>query len=153
MGKLFTLAEAAKIIGVTKQTLRNWDASGKLKARRTTGNQRFYDEHVINEFLRKDRLEGIIGGEKWYLREFDFYPEPISDRLDRWPMVHPSLNKEEVINCFRTGAFNWFNTYDECARASMEIRRKLNFAFPSDDEEFICRIRKNGFKEAGYKVD
>jgi len=37
---LLRLSEAAKRLGVTTQTLRDWDNSGKIKTVRTTGNQR-----------------------------------------------------------------------------------------------------------------
>ena len=37
-------SEMAKRLGVTTTTLRNWDKSGKLPAKRTVSNQRFYTE-------------------------------------------------------------------------------------------------------------
>ncbi|WP_333604233.1 IS607 family transposase, partial [Lactobacillus acetotolerans] len=37
-------SEMAKRLGVTTTTLRNWDKSGKLLAKRTVSNQRFYTE-------------------------------------------------------------------------------------------------------------
>ena len=36
------IGEAAKILGVSEQTMRNWEKSGKLRAERSRGNQRFY---------------------------------------------------------------------------------------------------------------
>lgn len=39
---LLTISEAARISGVTEKTLREWDASGKLKAFRTKGGHRRY---------------------------------------------------------------------------------------------------------------
>ena len=36
------IGEAAKYLGVTEQTLRNWDASGKFPARRSPGGTRYY---------------------------------------------------------------------------------------------------------------
>ena len=41
--QLVRISEAAKILGVTSQTLRNWELSGKLQPRRSTGGQRLYD--------------------------------------------------------------------------------------------------------------
>jgi excisionase family DNA binding protein len=40
MEKLLSLSEAAKILGVTTQTLRNWDRAGKIKTIRTLGAHR-----------------------------------------------------------------------------------------------------------------
>lgn len=40
MTTLLRLSEASKRLGVTTQTLRDWDNSGKIKTVRTTGNQR-----------------------------------------------------------------------------------------------------------------
>lgn len=53
MNKLIGIDEAAKMLGVTKQTLRNWDNTNKLKAVRTPSNRRKYRlediEKIINE--------------------------------------------------------------------------------------------------------
>lgn len=40
--KRVRISQAASILGVTAQTLRNWEKSGKLKAQRSIGRQRFY---------------------------------------------------------------------------------------------------------------
>jgi len=40
MKPLLKLAEAAKLLGVTTWTLREWDKKGKLRTIRTPGNQR-----------------------------------------------------------------------------------------------------------------
>lgn len=44
-------AEFANRIGVSEQTLRNWDRSGKLIAKRTKGNHRFYTEDDYNDYM------------------------------------------------------------------------------------------------------
>lgn len=44
-------AEFSKRIGVSEQTLRNWDNSGKLIAKRTKGNHRFYTEDDYNNYM------------------------------------------------------------------------------------------------------
>lgn len=43
-----TISEAAKKIGVTSTTLRNWERNGKIKSERTKGGHRRYD---LNELL------------------------------------------------------------------------------------------------------
>jgi putative resolvase len=51
MEKHFTLSKAAEILGVTTQTLRNWDNAGKIKTIRTPGNQRRIPESEIERLL------------------------------------------------------------------------------------------------------
>ena len=51
---MYSIGEFAKKIGVTIQTLRDWDKSGKLKpAYRSKGNHRYYSEDQLNEILQK----------------------------------------------------------------------------------------------------
>jgi len=47
MEKHYTLKKAAELLGVTTQTLRNWDNSGKIHTIRTPGNQRRIPECEI----------------------------------------------------------------------------------------------------------
>lgn len=52
--QFYTVGEAAYILGVTSQTLRNWDKSGKFKAKRNPiNNYRIYKASDIENFLRK----------------------------------------------------------------------------------------------------
>lgn len=44
-------AEFSNRIGVSEQTLRNWDNTGKLIAKRTKGNHRFYTEDDYNDYM------------------------------------------------------------------------------------------------------
>lgn len=56
-------AEFSNRIGVSEQTLRNWDNSGKLIAKRTKGNHRFYTEDDYNEYMgisSKNRRKSYI---------------------------------------------------------------------------------------------
>jgi len=52
-GKFITIKEAAKLLGVSTLTLRNWDKSGKFKALR----------HPINNYrvYRTDAIEKLLG--------------------------------------------------------------------------------------------
>jgi len=43
MGRLVPIGEAAKLLGISKSTLRRWDADGTLVAQRTTSGHRCYD--------------------------------------------------------------------------------------------------------------
>jgi len=51
MEKHYTLLKAAELLGVTTQTLRNWDNAGKIKAIRTPGNQRRIPESEIARIM------------------------------------------------------------------------------------------------------
>jgi excisionase family DNA binding protein len=55
--RLLKIDEAATLLGVTPQTLRNWDKSGKLKSVRTEGGHRRYKESEINA-LRMEQMGG-----------------------------------------------------------------------------------------------
>jgi len=52
MERHYTLSEAAKMLGVTTQTLRAWDRDGKIIAIRTLGNQRRIPESEIRRLCR-----------------------------------------------------------------------------------------------------
>lgn len=50
--KYYSIHEFSKILGVTPQTLRNWDAKGNLKPDHTRDNgYRYYSQKQLNEFL------------------------------------------------------------------------------------------------------
>jgi len=49
MGNKYRLHEFAKKIHVSANTLRRWDASGKLVAKRTLSNHRYYDESDLRQ--------------------------------------------------------------------------------------------------------
>lgn len=52
--KYLTIKEAARLIGVTPLTLRNWDKKGKLAAiRHPINNYRVYDLSDLENFLGK----------------------------------------------------------------------------------------------------
>ena len=51
MEKYYTINEFSKIMGVTPQTLRNWDRSGKLKPHHTSSNgYRYYSQEQLTKF-------------------------------------------------------------------------------------------------------
>ena len=64
MNEYLTLAEASKLIGKSKETLRRWDREGKLSAvREPMSNYRFYRktevESVFSSFLGEDVEETV----------------------------------------------------------------------------------------------
>lgn len=63
MSKYYSIYEFKKIIGVTAQTLRNWDASGKLHPHHTTASgYRYYSDEQLNQVMNvKPRNRITIG--------------------------------------------------------------------------------------------
>ncbi len=56
-----TVNEAAKMLGVTPLTLRNWDKAGKLVAlRNPLNNYRIYKKEDIDFFLRRIESKGKV---------------------------------------------------------------------------------------------
>ena len=51
MEKHYSLKKAAELLGVTTQTLRNWDNAGKIHTIRTPGNQRRIPENEITRLI------------------------------------------------------------------------------------------------------
>jgi excisionase family DNA binding protein len=50
--KLLTIGEAAKRVGVSRDTLRRWEKKGKLKSQRSPTNRRYYNPEQL-DFLIK----------------------------------------------------------------------------------------------------
>jgi hypothetical protein len=80
--KKIRVGEAAKILGISIQTLRNWEKSGKLQAERSLGGQRFYDLDNI----KKLALDLPKLGLAWVKSSTppDIPPEYFCERSDRF---------------------------------------------------------------------
>ena len=63
MEKYYTINQFSKILGVTPQTLRNWDRSGKLPPHHTSGNgYRYYSSEQLNQIRDvKPKKRMVIG--------------------------------------------------------------------------------------------
>ena len=61
--RYFTINKFSKIIGVTPQTLRNWDKTGKLTPHHTSqSGYRYYSEEQLNQVLKiKPKKRTVIG--------------------------------------------------------------------------------------------
>lgn len=61
--RYFTINKFSKIVGVTPQTLRNWDKTGRLKPHHTSeSGYRYYSEEQLNQALKiKPKSKIVIG--------------------------------------------------------------------------------------------
>ena len=57
MKKLITIKLAAEILGVSIETLRNWDLSGKLKAIRGKNKYRLYNISRLEKFASRKKIK------------------------------------------------------------------------------------------------
>lgn len=63
MSKYYSIHEFSKILGVSAQTLRNWDANGKLHPHHTTASgYRYYSEEQLHQVLNVKPLNRITIG-------------------------------------------------------------------------------------------
>lgn len=63
MSKYYSIRSFAKILGVTPQTLRNWDKSGKLKPHHTMQNgYRYYSNEQLNNIANIQESDRITIG-------------------------------------------------------------------------------------------
>jgi len=53
--KLYTTAQAAKEVGVSRQTLQTWIAEGKVKPPKMIGTTRVWSQFLVDELKRQRR--------------------------------------------------------------------------------------------------
>jgi len=57
--KKVRIGEAARILSVSVQTLRNWEKSGKLRAERSIGKQRYYSLQNLHKLILNLKMLGL----------------------------------------------------------------------------------------------
>ena len=64
MSKYYSINEFSKILGVSAQTLRNWDSNGKLHPHHTSSNgYRYYSHEQLNQVMNiKPNLDRVVIG-------------------------------------------------------------------------------------------
>ena len=64
MSKYYSINKFSKILGVSAQTLRNWDKKGKLHSHHTSSNgYRYYSHEQLNQVMNvKPNLDRIVIG-------------------------------------------------------------------------------------------
>lgn len=59
----YSIHSLSKMLGVTPQTLRNWDKNGRLKPHHTSGNgYRYYSEDQLSELMQDKKTNKIVIG-------------------------------------------------------------------------------------------
>ena len=67
LSKYYSIHEFSKIIGVSAQTLRNWDANGKLHPHHTTvSGYRYYSDEQLNQVINVKPKKRITIGYCWF---------------------------------------------------------------------------------------
>ena len=67
LSKYYSIHEFSKIIGVSAQTLRNWDANGKLHPHHTTvSGYRYYSDEQLNQVITVKPKKRITIGYCWF---------------------------------------------------------------------------------------
>ena len=140
MERHYTLSEAARILGVTTQTLRTWDKTGKINVIRTPGNQRRIPE---SELLRlssigkaKTSAEKAGGKDSILLMCKDAEVYDISR--------NQIINSELLPGCILRGTMNydeWMKTRYS-AGSNVSARRLMLVAFGSDSHENAAKVTR-----------
>lgn len=96
MDRKIRISEATKILGVSVPTLRNWDKSGKLKAERSTGNQRYYSLATLKRFAEDIKTLGLA----WAISAVpgELPSEYYCDRSDRFTSRVTRMGTELQLN-------------------------------------------------------
>lgn len=53
MADFIPIGEAAKYLGISRDTLRRWEKAGKLKAQRSPTNRRYYTKEQLDQLIGK----------------------------------------------------------------------------------------------------
>jgi len=56
---MYSIGKFAKMIGVSTNTLRNWEKSGKLVPLRTIGNQRRYSKAQLKTLIDEETYQNL----------------------------------------------------------------------------------------------
>lgn len=68
MSKYYSINEFSKILGVSAQTLRNWDTNGKLHPHHTSSNgYRYYSHEQLNQVMNRDQEYSDVKLDNIYL--------------------------------------------------------------------------------------
>ena len=99
---LITIKKASEILGVSTQTLRRWDESGRLVSVRGKNNYRYYKKEDINEYIKNNLKDIFKMAKNWTLNkegtepQSDFYCKDIYIFKARADKLERELNKTKI---------------------------------------------------------
>lgn len=100
--EMLSISEAAKLMDVCENTLRDWDIEGKFKATRTSGGHRRYSLDQIRDYLDKNPVIQEKKNSPVHKEEYqgiDFWQEFI-DEVD-------DINEKKVLSTLLSNAYNY----------------------------------------------
>lgn len=152
MDNYINIGEAAKLIGVSSETLRRWDKSGKFAGvRHPINNYRVYPENVVQSFVKEMQLEFQYKMNN--VLELDLEPFFKSDygRLYKHDAIEflKTLDNESIDLIFADPPYNikkaeWdtFSSQKEYVEWSMEWIKEAHRVLKKTGSLYIC-----GFSE------
>lgn len=112
MEKTFNITQAAEILGMSVKTLQRWDREGKLIAKRTPSNRRYYtreqlddvcntNENVVQDSIFDKMRSGIVNGCKIIILESDSYVKTkhLYDMISRLENTHSTTMTDGITEC------------------------------------------------------
>lgn len=121
MDKMISIAEAAKILGVTPRTLIRWDEDGKLNVYRTLGNHRRYRLSDVEALLGIKNEKNVF----IYVRVAN-KKQANSGNLER--------QKNRLVEYCKNNKYNICHIYEEIANGLNASRKELIQMFRHIDE-------------------
>lgn len=139
--RYFTINKFSKIVGVTPQTLRNWDKVGKLKPHHIAeSGYRYYSEEQLNKVLRiKSKPKTVIG----YCRvSSPKQKDDLERQIENVKMYLLSQGKPfEIISDVGSGI--------NCKRKGLlELLNKIN----QDEVEKVVVLSKDRLSRFGFEL-
>ncbi len=74
--KLLTIKQTAEILGVTTQTMRRWDKSGRLSSIRGKNNYRYYKKDEIENYIKNNPKDFFQLAKIWNMSDLGVAPRP-----------------------------------------------------------------------------
>ncbi len=144
--KLINITEAAELLGISTDTLRLWDNSGKLKSMRTKGNHRRYKLSDI------ENLQGILPDEIKELPVAIYARVSSGEQKTKGDLDRQKLRLLE--HCSHKGYKVEF-IFEEVSSGMNDDRTKLNQLFKLAEEGKISKVvieHKDRLTRFNFKV-
>ncbi len=151
MEKYYTIAEAAKLIGVSSQTLRRWDKSGKFSSiRHPINNYRVYNESNIQILLnglqvekRDETKKDIVQLTPYFKSEYgELYNVDAIQFLESLPEQSVDLIFADPPYNIKKAEWDTFESQRAYVKWSMEWIKEAERVLKSTGSLYIC-----GFSE------